>query len=117
MLGLEKSYSHKGFGVLCFPCNQFNGQEPGTSSEIQDFVNTNWPGNKFVMMEKSDVNGDNTNDAFECLKENSELGRGGKITWNFGKFLCSTSSGACKYFGPNVDPDSMISDIEKILNE
>ena len=40
LAGLEdlyKKYSHRGFVVLGFPCNQFGEQEPGTNAEIQKF--------------------------------------------------------------------------------
>ena len=41
--------------VLAFPCNQFGGQEPGTSEEILSFVSKY--GVTFPMFEKVDVNG------------------------------------------------------------
>ena len=31
---LQKTYGDRGFSVIGFPCNQFMGQEPGTSEEI-----------------------------------------------------------------------------------
>ena len=31
---LQKTYGDQGFSVIGFPCNQFMGQEPGTSEEI-----------------------------------------------------------------------------------
>ena len=39
-----------------FPCNQFGGQEPGTSEEIETFCSTTY-GVSFPMTEKVDVNG------------------------------------------------------------
>ena len=34
---LHSKYSPR-LAVLAFPCNQFGGQEPGTSEEIKEFV-------------------------------------------------------------------------------
>src|SRR3546814_1753988 len=58
--GLEKlheQYSDKGFSVLGVPCNQFMGQEPGTSEEIATFCSTTY-GVTFPMAEKVEVNGE-----------------------------------------------------------
>ena len=34
---LHESYADRGFTVVGVPCNQFGGQEPGTSDEIAEF--------------------------------------------------------------------------------
>ena len=34
---MYRKYKDQGFVVLGFPCNQFNGQEPGTEEEIAEF--------------------------------------------------------------------------------
>ena len=39
---LQKQYAAKGFTVVGVPCNQFLGQEPGTSEEIQTFCSTTY---------------------------------------------------------------------------
>src|SRR6201985_151850 len=53
---LQKQFHHKGFNVLGFPCNQFGGQEPGTSDEIAEFCSATY-GVSFPMFEKIEVNG------------------------------------------------------------
>ena len=53
---LQKEYGDRGFTVVGFPCNQFLGQEPGTSEEIQEFCSTTY-GVTFPLMEKTKVNG------------------------------------------------------------
>src|SRR4051812_43047709 len=52
---LQEQYGDKGFSVLGFPCNQFGGQEPGSSDEIATFCSTTY-GVTFPMFEKVDVN-------------------------------------------------------------
>jgi len=55
--GLQKTYADRGFSVLGFPCNQFMGQEPGTSEEIAEFCSATY-GVTFPMFSKIEVNGD-----------------------------------------------------------
>src|SRR3546814_5941787 len=58
--GLEKlheQYSDRGFSVLGVPCNQFMGQEPGTSEEIATFCSTTY-GVTFPMADKVEVHGE-----------------------------------------------------------
>src|SRR6476646_7475564 len=59
--GLERiheRYADQGFAVLGFPCNQFGGQEPGSSEEIATFCSSTY-GVTFPMFAKIDVNGEN----------------------------------------------------------
>jgi glutathione peroxidase len=37
---LQKRFAGRGFTVLGVPCNQFGGQEPGSSEEIAEFCST-----------------------------------------------------------------------------
>ena len=39
---LQKDYADRGFSVIGFPCNQFMGQEPGTSEEIAEFCSATY---------------------------------------------------------------------------
>lgn len=57
-----------GLRILGFPCNQFNGQEPGNSDEIVCFIGER--NVKFDMFEKVDVNGDNAHPLWKYLKVN-----------------------------------------------
>ena len=44
-VGLQNMYDkhqHNNFKILAFPCNQFGGQEPGTSEEIVEFCSNNF---------------------------------------------------------------------------
>ncbi len=53
---LQQEYQSQGFSVLCFPCNQFLEQEPGSNQEIKTFCSTIY-GVSFPMLAKGDVNG------------------------------------------------------------
>lgn len=89
MVQLYKELESEGLQIFLFPCNQFGNQEPGSPSEIRDFVNKYDV--EFPVFEKIDVNGTNTHPVYKNLRQNSKLNKGenkcGQITWNFGKFL------------------------------
>ncbi len=118
--GLEKiyeKYSDKGFTVLGFPCNQFMGQEPGTSDEIAEFCSSTY-GVKFPLFEKIDVNGDDRHPIYdELTKVTDAKGEAGDITWNFEKFLVAPSGEIVGRFRPQVEPeaDELIDAIEANL--
>src|SRR4051794_14533133 len=67
---LYEEYKNRGFFVLGFPCNQFNGQEPGGDSEIERFCEMNY-GVSFPMFSKIDVNGKNAHPLFIHLATNA----------------------------------------------
>jgi glutathione peroxidase len=102
---LQKTYGDRGFSVVGFPCNQFMGQEPGTSEEIQEFCSTTY-GVSFPLMEKIDVNGDDRHPIYAELTEKADAeGAAGDITWNFEKFLVSGSGEIVARFRPQVEPE------------
>src|SRR3954469_22943707 len=39
---LYEKYSSKNFTIIGFPCNDFGGQEPGTSTDIKAFCTKNY---------------------------------------------------------------------------
>ena len=67
----EKFYD-KGLEVIDVPCNQFNGQTPGTDEEIHEFCQLHY-NTQFPQMKKSDVNGENALPLFNFLKEQKGL--------------------------------------------
>jgi glutathione peroxidase len=117
--GLEKmheKYADQGFSVLGVPCNQFGGQEPGTSEEIATFCSTTY-GVTFPLAEKVDVNGDARHSLYADLTAVKDAeGRDGDIQWNFEKFLVAPD-GQVTRFGPMVTPedDSLVSAVEGAL--
>jgi glutathione peroxidase len=103
---LQKRYGDKGFTVLGVPCNQFAGQEPGTSEEIQTFCSTTY-GVTFPLTEKVEVNGEGRHPLYELLTETADPeGKAGDIQWNFEKFLVSADGKIIGRFRPLVDPAS-----------
>jgi len=116
--GLEKLYQtyHKeGLEILGFPCNQFGGQEPGSSEEIQKFCSSKFSVT-FPLFEKIDVNGDNTHPLYAFLKsEQSGLLGTESIKWNFTKFLVDKNGKVVERYGSSTKPKEIVEDIEKLL--
>jgi glutathione peroxidase len=98
-------YSAQGFSVIGFPCNQFGGQEPGTSEEIHTFCETQF-GVTFPIVEKVEVNGEQRHPLFAELAAAPDIeGYAGDVRWNFEKWLISPSGEVAARFGPLVTPD------------
>src|SRR5665213_1627423 len=54
--GLEKlyeKYKNKGFVILCFPCNQFREQEPGTDADIKAFCTAQYNVTLYCAVQKA----------------------------------------------------------------
>jgi glutathione peroxidase len=101
---LQELYGDKGFTVLGVPCNQFGGQEPGSSEEIKEFCSTTY-GVSFPMTEKVDVNGENRHAIYDHLTKVADAeGHVGDIRWNFEKFLVDPSGDIVARFAPLVEP-------------
>src|ERR1700722_15770466 len=114
---LQKRYADKGFTVLGVPCNQFGGQEPGTSEEIQTFCSTTY-GVTFPLTEKVDVNGRAQHPLYERLTAVPDAaGDDGDISWNFEKFLVDPAGQVVHRFRPRTDPqsDEVVEAIEGVL--
>ena len=92
--------------IVGFPCNQFGGQEPGTSEEIQEFCKKNY-GVTFPLASKIDVKGENVAEIYKWLSTKSENGvLDAEIKWNFGKFLLDENGKLLAYFPSKVTPDN-----------
>ncbi|WPO69337.1 MULTISPECIES: glutathione peroxidase [unclassified Streptomyces] len=114
---LHEQYAARGFSVLGVPCNQFMGQEPGTSEEIAEFCSATY-GVTFPMTEKVDVNGEGRHPLYARLVDTADAeGHTGDIRWNFEKFLVNGSGEVVARFGPRVEPDApeVVAAIEKHL--
>ncbi|MEU7576413.1 glutathione peroxidase [Streptomyces sp. NPDC041068] len=114
---LHEQYAGRGFSVLGVPCNQFMGQEPGTSEEIAEFCSATY-GVTFPMTEKVDVNGDGRHPLYAKLVEAADdEGHTGDIRWNFEKFLVNGDGDVVARFGPRTEPDApeVVAAIEKNL--
>ncbi|MEO5710599.1 MAG: glutathione peroxidase [Nocardioidaceae bacterium] len=102
---LHEEYAGRGFTVVGVPCNQFGGQEPGTSEEIAEFCSATY-GVSFPMTEKVDVNGAERHPVYdELVQVADQSGKQGDVQWNFEKFLVDGSGSVVARFDPTVVPD------------
>ncbi|WP_030470686.1 glutathione peroxidase [Lentzea aerocolonigenes] len=102
---LQEKYGADGFTVAGFPCNQFMGQEPGTSEEIATFCSTTY-GVSFPLYEKIDVNGPDRHAVYQELVQHADAeGTAGDVQWNFEKFLVSRDGEVLARFRPRVEPE------------
>ena len=115
---LYERYRERGFSVLAFPSNQFGRQEPGSGAEIEQFCRRNY-GVSFPVFQKTDVNGRNADPLFHFLKRRRRGGlgwlTGGRILWNFTKFLCARDGQVVARYGPAVVPEQIAPAIEEQL--
>lgn len=103
---LQEKYAGEGFSVVGFPCNQFAGQEPGTSEEIATFCSTTY-GVSFPLYEKLEVNGPDRHAVYQELVRRPDAdGVAGDVQWNFEKFLVSRDGEVLARFRPNVEPEA-----------
>jgi glutathione peroxidase len=115
--GLEQLYSElkdEGFVVLGFPCNQFRGQEPGSEQEIAQFCQVNY-GVSFPMFAKVDVNGAQAHPLFDWLKEETKGLLGGRVKWNFTKWLVGRDGTVIERYAPTTEPADIADDVRAAL--
>jgi glutathione peroxidase len=103
---LHERLAPRGFAVVGFPCNQFGGQEPGTSEEIAEFCSATY-GVTFPMFEKVEVNGAGRHPVYDELTAVADAdGEAGDIQWNFEKFLVRADGSVAARFRPRTVPDA-----------
>lgn len=101
---LYEKYKDQNFVILGFPCNDFNGQEPGSESDIKAFCTQNY-GVTFDMFSKVAVKGEGRSPLYEFLispQTNEKFA--GEIKWNFTKFLVDREGKVVARFEPKVKP-------------
>lgn len=124
--GLEKlyrDYRDRGLVVAGFPSNDFAGQEPGTSNDIQSFCTTNF-GVDFPMFEKIPVVGAHKHPLYASLiaaqpkatstsehpfaddlrKYGMNVNSEPEVLWNFEKFIVNRHGEVVRRFAPNTEP-------------
>lgn len=111
---LQQAYGDKGFTVLGFPCDQFGHQEPGDEEEIKKFCSLRYDVS-FPLFSKIDVNGDAAHPLYDHLRGEKSGLLGGKIRWNFTKFLVDGEGKVVKRYAPTTKPEKLTGDIEKLL--
>ena len=90
--------------VVGCPCNQFGGQESGSSEEIQQFCQVNF-GVTFPLTEKLEVKGANAHPLYQWLTQKSENGvADSEVSWNFNKYLINEKGEFVSHFASGVSP-------------
>ena len=115
---IHEQYADRGFTVVGVPCNQFGGQEPGSSEEIAEFCSATY-GVTFPMTEKVEVNGEGRHELYrELVTTPNEKGQAGDVTWNFEKFLVDAQGEVVARFRPKVLPDDprLVAAIQALAN-
>lgn len=107
---LYAKYAAQGLIVLGFPCNQFGKQELGGVDDIEQTCRINY-GVSFPMFEKVEVNGASAHPLFRYLKDELPGVLGGRIKWNFTKFLIGRDGTPLTRFAPFTTPEKMESAI------
>ena len=88
MESLAKEFNSKGLKIICFPSNQFAGQEPWPNEAVKAFVEEGWPNMDAYIMDKVNVNGENAHPIYKWLKKSFE--NNDDIAWNFAtRFIVS----------------------------
>ncbi|MDV7175844.1 glutathione peroxidase [Gordonia amicalis] len=111
---LHHDYQEQGLRVLGFPCDQFAHQEPGDEEEIKNFCSLTYDVT-FPMFAKVDVNGPDAHPLFEWLRTQKSGVFGGRIKWNFTKFLVNRDGVVVERFAPATKPEKLVGPIEKQL--
>jgi glutathione peroxidase len=111
---LHAKYADRGFAVLGFPSNDFNGQEPGTEAEIKEFCTLTY-GVKFPMFEKVHVKAEDANPFYAKLAAASQ---GRFPSWNFYKYLIDRDGKVVADFPSKVTPDdaALVAKIESLID-
>ncbi|PWG05349.1 glutathione peroxidase [Polaribacter aquimarinus] len=94
---LYKTYKNN-LVVIGVPCNQFGKQEPGNSSEIEEFCQVNY-GVSFLITEKVDVKGVNQHPLYAWLTQRKlNNKKSSSVKWNFQKYLVSPEGKLIDYY-------------------
>jgi len=106
-------YKDNGFEILDFPCNGFLFQAPGSDEKIDSFCTLKY-NTTFPRFTKIKVNGKNADPLYQYLTS-KESGFGGKIKWNFTKFLIDREGNVINRFAPNHKPEDFEKEVSKAI--
>ena len=111
---LYRAYEAEGLVVLGFPCNQFASQELDTADAIGEYCQRNF-GVSFPMFARVDVNGAAAHPLYVWLKTQESGLLGGRIKWNFTKFLIGRDGQVIRRYAPKTEPSALADDIRAAL--
>ena len=94
---LSQEYTDK-LVILGVPCNQFGGQEPGNSKEIENFCKVRY-GVNFPLSEKISVKGEQQHPIYKWLTTKALNGKSdSSVKWNFQKYLVDPDGKFVEYY-------------------
>ncbi|WAA12813.1 glutathione peroxidase [Fervidibacillus halotolerans] len=135
---LYEEFRDQNFEILGFLCNQFAGQEPGSSIEAAEFCQSTY-GVSFPMFGKVNVNGEDAHPLFKYLKEQQpfrgfneniiqekllklmvlektpEWYIGDELKWNFTKFLVDQKGNVVRRYEPTDDIFNIKEDVQRLI--
>ena len=114
---LYEKYKERGLVILGFPANNFMWEEPGTNEEIKSFCTLTY-GVSFPMFAKISVRGRDIHPLYDHLTSKKTNPRsGGRIKWNFNKFLVDRSGEIVARFDSRVVPEDprIVTAVEEAL--
>jgi glutathione peroxidase len=106
-------YAARGFTVLGFPSDQFK-QEKVDDAEMTATCQVQF-GTTFPLFAKVKVNGRDSHPLFGWLRTQQKGALGGRIHWNFTKFLVDRSGAVVGRYSPTTEPEDLRADIEAAL--
>ena len=111
---LQDRYGDSGFTVLGFPSDQFH-QDPGSDEDTRETCTSQFSVT-FPLFAKTDVNGPDAPPMWRWLCAQRPGVMGGRIAWNFTKFLVSADGHVVRRFAPPVPPARIARRIEAELS-
>lgn len=101
---LYNQYKQYNFEILGFPCNDFNHQEPGSDSTIDQFC-TNTYNITFQMMSKIFIVTGDTAPVYKWLQREDLNGvQNVSVSWNFNKFLIDEAGNWVMHHNSTTSP-------------
>lgn len=113
---LYEKYQNQGLTVLGFPSDQFMNQEYDDINQTLEFCQTNY-GVTFPMFAKIQINGEKEHPLYALMKEKQSGKFGGKIKWNFTKFLIDQEGEIVNRYAPTTEPEKIEEDIVSLLKK
>ena len=107
---LHDRYREHGFTVLGFPSDQFR-QEPGEDEEVRERCAQEFEVS-FPLFSKIDVNGPSAHPLWQWMCAQKAGVIGGRIAWNFTKFLIDGEGTVLRRYAPPVPPRRIARRIE-----
>ena len=110
---LQDAFGRRGFTVLGFPSDQFH-QDPGTDEETEKICTSAYD-ITFPLFSKIDVNGEGAHPLWRWMATQKAGVLGGRISWNFTKFLIDADGQVLRRFAPPIPPARIARRIEHEL--